>query len=102
MRTIMMALALALVAGCDETEHSSFHPDFGITAAPIGTACVSDTPPASVCGYWPQHFCSDAGACAAVCNVDGDCPSGSACVGAADLKAGDCRLSASDGGATSS
>jgi hypothetical protein len=96
MRALLTILALLFVGGCDETEHSNFHPDFGIGALPIGTACAPDTPPTSECGYWPQFHCSAAGVCAATCRAgDGDgggadCPSGSACVGANDLGVGEC------------
>ena len=97
MRAIVMVLTVGLAVGCDETEHSNFHPDFGIGALPIGAACAPDAPPTSECGYWPQFHCSAAGVCTATClMVDGGgggaCPSGSACLGANDLGVGECAV----------
>ena len=49
MRAMLMLLAIVFAGGCDETEHSNFHPDFGVGALPIGAACAPDTPPTSEC-----------------------------------------------------
>lgn len=100
MRMLVLALACLVAAGCDEATHSSFH-DSGIGPfKQIGDPCSADVPPTSECGYWPQFYCSDAGACTSVCASDTDCVGGLVCFGAGDMSAGQCQRPApsSDGG----
>jgi len=99
MRMLIAVFACLVAGGCDETTHSSNH-DAGLGPfKQIGEPCAPDGPPTSECGYWPQFYCSDSGACTSACNSDGDCPSGSSCSGAEDMAAGQCRANSNlDGG----
>ena len=93
MRTIqgLIFASLVISMGCDETMQSNYH-DLGIAPFKhIGEACQPDVPPSSECGYAPQFYCSASGVCASACNRNGDCPDGSACVGAGDMSVGECR-----------
>ncbi len=61
---------------------------------PIGSACVADSPSASVCGAFPKYFCDSDhpnGYCKAACKTNPDCPSGSVCAGAGVSKPGECH-----------
>ena len=77
----MRAVILLLLAGC----HMS-----GKQRAPIGAPCVED----STCGTGRFLCATDhtGGYCFAECRDDGDCPSGSVCVGADAISTGACHV----------
>ncbi len=98
MRIAIFIALVASVGACDKLPQGTFH-DLGAQRfKQLGDPCNPDTPPASECGYWPQYSCIS-GICSAACNTTSDCPTGTSCVGAGDMVAGQCQLAASDGGA---
>ena len=98
MRAILFSLLALLATNCDEEKHSNYY-DLGNQFKHIGEPCTPDVAPNSVCGYMPPFYCSATGICASACNTNADCTDGAVCIGAADMKAGECRLpEALDGG----
>jgi hypothetical protein len=99
MRNFFFVIATVIViaagaAACDDVQHSNFHDLGGTVFTHIGDPCAPDTPTFSQCGYPPQFYCTPAGICASTCNVDADCSDGASCVGAGDMVAGECRVTA--------
>ena len=81
----MKRLALLLgfaIAGCSDSH----------TLA-IGSPCPPDQPTSSACGPFPTYFCASDhpnGYCKKICHADGECPTGSVCVGPAG-QVGECH-----------
>jgi hypothetical protein len=89
MRAILVACALALVAGgCNSNDN--------VQRLPIGSACATS----GQCGTGKFFCASDHpnGYCKADCHGDKDCPSGSVCAGAGMVALGQCHKVCDDDG----
>ncbi len=88
MRACVIALSLALTAGCSDNNSN-------VQRLPIGSACSTS----GQCGTG-KFFCDTEhpnGYCKADCHGDADCPTGSVCAGAGVVAPGACHKTCPNG-----